>query len=116
MNRLDLTNREIAGSLQRHRRQELERQSMLAPIRAIDVMVADLEELHLLGRKRVPEGWGVRLGNLGRALPSGCELGELRSRITIVHLMDRLYEIQDELLRRKTGGLVLDEDELSEAS
>jgi len=116
MNRLELTNREIAGSLQRHRRQELERQSVLAPIRAIDVMIAELEELHLLGRKRVPAGWGFRLDTLGRTLPGGCQLGELRSRITIVHLMDRLYEIQDELLRRKTGGFTLDEDELSEAS
>jgi hypothetical protein len=116
MNRLDLTNREIAGSRRRHRRQELERQSVLAPIRAIDVLVTELEELHLLGRKRVPAGWEGRLDTLGQTLPTGCELGELRSRITIVHLMDRLYDIQDELLRRKTGGLMLDEDELSEAS
>ena len=116
MSLLDDTNREIAGSLERQRRRTRDRLRAVAPIQAIDAMVAELEELHLLGRKRVPENWDERLSELSRTLPPGCELGELRSRITIVHLMDRLYEVQDELLRRKTREMPALPGELSEAS
>lgn len=116
MSRLDDTNREIATGLERQRRQNQDRRRAVAPIQAIDAMVAELEELHLLGRKRVPENWDGRIADLERTLPPGCELGELRPRITIVHLMDRLYEVQDELLRRKTGDIPALPDELSQAS
>lgn len=114
MNSLDAANREIVTSLVRQRRLEVERRRAVAPIRAIDTLLAELEELHLLGRKRVPESWDDRLAELAAALPPGYSLGELRSRITIVHLMDRLYDIQDALLRVKTGGA--EDDDLSFAS
>lgn len=100
---LGATNREILSGLLRQRRQALDERRELAPIRAIDDLVGELEELHLMGRKRVPDSWDERLLEFGRTLPPGVALGELRSRITIAHLMDRLYQIQDTLLRARTG-------------
>ncbi|MEA2671861.1 MAG: hypothetical protein QOG45_2081 [Chloroflexota bacterium] len=73
---------------------------MAEPIRLIDGLIADLEELHLTERKRVPPSYEVRLVQLTAILPPEVRQ-ELRSRVTIVHLMDRLYEIQGRLLARK---------------
>lgn len=114
MSRIHDANREIVEGLHRRWRAEADRRRELKPIRVIDDLIADLEELHLLGRKRVPESFSPRLASLAAALPEHLDAEELRSRITIVHLMDRLYDVQDILLRRKRGHAT-DED-LPEAS
>lgn len=104
-------NDEIAASLRRLQRQRAARQRMLRPLRAVDGLLAELEELNLAGRKRVPESFEPLLTAVIELLPA--ELGiELRSRITIAHLMDRLYEVQEHLLAMKAAG----ETPLTEAS
>lgn len=114
MSNLDAANREILRHSTVQRRRELERRRVLAPIHAIDGLIAELEELHLLGRKRVPESWDRRLAELMATLPAAIGAPEMRARITIVHLMDELYDIQDALLRQKAG--ISDTDDLSQAS
>ena len=54
------------------------------------------------GRKRVPDGFVERLAALNAGLPADLRL-EPRARITITHLMDHLYEVQDALFSRKAG-------------
>jgi hypothetical protein len=119
MSPLQSTNAEIRRRMRHEeRRRELRRRADL-PVRAIDSMLAELEELHLAGRKRVPDTLDDRLERLSDAIPADCRR-ELRSRITIVHLMDRLYSIQDCLLSRRVARgrveLVAEDDVLPQAS
>ena len=96
------TNLEIrAGLLAEHRRRAAQARAS-RPMRLIDALVADLEEQHLRGRKRVPETFDDRLAELAGICPAA-RGRELRSRVTIVHLMDQLYEIQELLLEAKAG-------------
>jgi len=103
MSPLEATNAEIRRRLRSERRRREERRLAELPVRTIDALIAELEEMHLHGRKRVPESFEERLEALDATLPDECRGGELRSRITIAHLMDRLYSIQDCLFRRLPG-------------
>ena len=105
MSPLNETNRQILAQLRLQRRRRAERARAERPIHVIDALIADLEELHLAGRKRVPDSFGVRLDALQAICPAARE-HELRSRITIVHLMDHLYEIQELLLGVKSATLI----------
>ena len=100
MNALRETNEQILAGIRYRWRSDAERRRMAEPIRLIDGLIADLEELHLTERKRVPPSYEARLIQLTAILPPEVRQ-ELRSRVTIVHLMDRLYEIQGRLLARK---------------
>jgi len=100
MSALRETNEQILAGIRHRWRSDAERRRMAEPIRLIDALIADLEELHLTDRKRVPPSYEARLGHLTAVLPVDVRT-ELRSRVTIVHLMDRLYEIQGRLLARK---------------
>jgi hypothetical protein len=101
MSALETTNAEIRSRAQHEQRRREQRRLAQLPIRTIDALLAELEELHLAGRKRVPESFDARFEALNAAIPADCRL-ELRSRITIVHVMDRLYAIQDRLLTRRS--------------
>jgi len=103
MSALQSTNTEIRRRMQLEERRREERRRAELPVRSIDALLAELEELHLTGRKRVPENFDARLEDLTATLPDDCRT-ELRSRITIVHLMDQLYAIQDCLLSRRKSG------------
>jgi hypothetical protein len=94
------TNEQILAGIRHRWKSDAERRRMAEPIRLIDGLIADLEELHLTDRKRVPPSYEGRLMQLTAVLPPDVRQ-ELRSRVTIVHLMDRLYEIQGRLLARK---------------
>lgn len=111
MSPLATTNAEIRRRMQHEQRLREERRQATLPVRSIDALLAELEELHLEGRKRVPETYDRRLDALLATLPADCRL-QLRSRITIVHLMDRLYAIQDRLLSRRAARVEVDEEEL----
>jgi len=102
MSVLQATNAEIRRRAQAEQRRREQRRRAQLPVRRIDALIAELEELHLAGRKRVPETFDRRLEALNATLPADCRT-ELRSKITIVHLMDRLYAIQDCLFRRLSG-------------
>lgn len=108
MSTLQTTNDQIITDVRRRRLEDAARRRAVRPIRVIDELLAELEELHLAGRKRVPDSLDDRLMALNAGLPEALRR-ELRSRITIVHLMDRLYEIQDALLQRKTGTAIDDD-------
>lgn len=103
MSPLHETNQQIRDQLRRQRQQLAQRARQVRPIRVIDAIIADLEELNLAGRKRVPDGFDERLDALRAVCPEAAGR-ELRSRITIVHLMDQLYEIQELLLGVKAGA------------
>jgi hypothetical protein len=103
MSALEAANAEIRRRAQHDRRRREQRRLAELPVRTIDALIAELEELHLHGRKRVPESLDDRLEALNAALPEDCRNPDLRSKITIVHLMDRLYAIQDCLFRRLPG-------------
>ena len=103
MTALEATNAEIRRRAQNEQRRREQRRLAQRPVRAIDALIAELEEMHLHGRKRVPETFDDRLEALNATLPADCRSDELRSRITIAHLMDRLYAIQDCLFRRQGG-------------
>jgi hypothetical protein len=96
------TNLQIRAELRAERRRQAAQARAMRPIRLIDAMLAELEEQHLAGRKRVPETFDARLAKLQEACPAARDV-ELRSRITIIHLMDQLYEIQELLLEAKAG-------------
>jgi hypothetical protein len=100
MSILESTNDQIMQGLRHEWRRRVERRRALRPIRAIDAILADLEEFHLAGRKRVPDAFIARIADLNQIIPVELRQ-EVRSRITIVHLMDWLYEVQDVLLHRK---------------
>jgi len=100
MSALEATNAEIRRRAQHEQRRRDARRRAELPVRRIDALIAELEELHLSGRKRVPDTLDERLAALNAMLPADCRSDELRSRITIVHLMDRLYAIQDRLFHR----------------
>ena len=105
---LHRTNAEVVDALiqcERRRQISLRRRH---PIVLIDSLLEDLEGLHLCGRKRVPPSWESRLRAVGAAIPPPCRQN-LRTRITIIHLMDRLYEIQEQLLLRQRRLRVLEE-------
>jgi len=103
MSALEATNAEIRRRSQHEQRRRAQRRRAELPVRTIDALISELEELHLSGRKRVPETFDERLDALNATLPDDCRSDELRSKITIVHLMDRLYSIQDCLFRRLPG-------------
>jgi hypothetical protein len=109
MTALEATNAEIRRRAQHEQRRREQRRLAQRPVRAIDALIAELEEMHLRGRKRVPESFDERLEALSATLPADCRSDELRSRITISHLMDRLYAIQDCLFRRQGGRAAGDE-------
>jgi hypothetical protein len=103
MSALQSTNDQITAGLRRRRIEAAARHRAARPIRVIDGLLEELEELHLAGRKRVPDSFDAPLKALNASVPQPVRQ-ELRSRITIAHLMDRLYDMQDALLQRKHGG------------
>jgi hypothetical protein len=108
---LQVTNDEIAEQLRNRIRRESERRRMERPIEEIDRIIAECEELLLLGRKRVPlcmEGRLERLvGSIGPCAP------ELHAGVTIVRLMDQLFDLQASLLGRRIDRTAFpDPDEL----
>ncbi len=72
---------------------------MERPIEEIDRIIAECEELLLVGRKRVPLCMEERLRRLQSTLPFCAP--ELHAGVTIVRLMDQLYDLQAGLLGRR---------------
>src|SRR4029077_7806078 len=100
MSALRETNEQILAGIRYRWRSDAERRRMAEPIRLIDGLIADLEELHLTDRKRVPPSYEGRLMHLSAGLPPDVRQ-ELRSRVTSDHLIGRAGEIQGRLLARK---------------
>ncbi|GAC1338063.1 MAG: hypothetical protein NVSMB29_03300 [Candidatus Dormibacteria bacterium] len=113
MSGLQNANEQIRAARARQSELEAARRRAQRPVRAIDELIASLEELHLEGRKRVPESFDRRFDELTELLPADLHR-TLRSRITIAHLMDELYEIQHALLARISGSERLEDAEVDE--
>jgi hypothetical protein len=99
MNPLRHTNEEMVEQLRDRQRRQFARMRLECPIHEIDRLISELEELLLLGRARVPSSLEARLTRLAATLPAPAP--ELRTGVTIVRLMDQLYEVQGRLLNRR---------------
>lgn len=91
-----LTNQQIAEHTRDRQHRERARRRVDLPIRRVDRVIAECEELMLVGRKRVPLAMEDRLRRLAETLPA--PVPELRAGVTIVHLMDQLFSVQAHLL------------------
>jgi hypothetical protein len=96
---LRITNDEITEQLRHRIQRESERRRLEQPIEEVDRIIAECEELLLVGRKRVPLCMEDRLRRLTASLPRCAP--ELRAGVTIVHLMDQLFDLQAALLGRR---------------
>ena len=74
---------------------------MERPIEEVDRIIAECEELLLVGRKRVPLCMEERLRRLQCTLPFCAP--ELHAGVTIVHLMDQLFSVQERLMGRRVA-------------
>jgi len=105
---LHRTNAEVVdATLQSERRRRISVRRR-RPVVLIDSLLEDLEGLHLCGRKRVPASWESRLRAVSAAVPPACRQ-DLRTRIKIINLMDRLYEMQEKLLLRQSRFTVVED-------
>jgi hypothetical protein len=101
-NGLDAGERAIAGGHCRHRQHDLCRRCITWLIDAVDDVLNNLEQLHLLDRRRVPAAYAAPLERLTAVLPADVRCG-LRTGIPIVRLMESLYDIQGKLMARRSG-------------
>ncbi len=98
---LRVTNQQIADTLRARMRRESARRQLERPIAEVDRLIAECEELLLIGRKRVPLAMEPRLRRLAADCPSSAV--ELHPGVTIVRLMDELFALQEELLGRRVN-------------
>lgn len=95
------TGRAIAE--RRRSQQERDRdRGLTGPIDAIDAVLDDLEQLHLLDVHRVPASFATRLEHLTASLPADARR-DLATGIPIVGLMESLYSIQGKLMTRRSA-------------
>jgi hypothetical protein len=95
------TGRAIALGLRREH--DRERGFLTEVIDAIDAIVGDLEQLHLLDVHRVPAAYATRLERLTASLPADVRC-ELRAGIPIASLMECLWTVQGKLMTRRSRG------------
>jgi hypothetical protein len=96
---LRLTNEQIASTLRDRMRRETARRELERPIAVVDGLIADCEELLLVGRKRVPIAMEPRLRQLAAVCPQAAT--DLHAGVTITRLMDELFDLQEGLLERR---------------
>src|SRR5487761_1118664 len=93
------TNIEIAEQLRHRIRRDTEKRRVERPIEEVDRLIGECEELLLVGRKRVPLSLEDRLQRLANSLPA--HPSDLHAGVTIIHLMDQLFDLQADLLGRR---------------
>lgn len=81
------------------------RRSLSVLIDAVDGVLDELENLHLLDQRLVPPGYGVRLQRLVAILPADLH-SDLRAEVSIAGLMESLYCVLGKLMARRSrrGG------------
>jgi hypothetical protein len=84
------------------RLRKLRRLRLRAVVLTIDQLLEELELLNLQGRSRSLSAWHRRLFSLGRLKPEAIRF-ELNSESSAQHLMDRLFELQERLMRDFAG-------------
>ncbi len=100
-------NRAIRSARRRFALGRVERWRVINPIRVIDEMLDELEQLNLRGARRVPIVWEPRLALLAANLPTPVRVdpAELRAGISPNRLIEALFTLQDQLLDLKVGPL-----------
>lgn len=101
---LATANLTIRRGLRAHHRRRRERARLEVPMRVLDRMLEELEQMNLSGQKRVPLAFEPRITELVGVL--GREAGELpplRTNISPVKLMDMVFELQDRILEARAG-------------
>jgi hypothetical protein len=96
---LRITNEQIAAHQRARMRRDSDRRRLEEPIQAVDSVIAECEELLLIGRKRVPPSMEVPLRRLAMLCPDRAV--ELHPGVTITRLMDELFDLQEDLLGRR---------------
>jgi hypothetical protein len=89
----------VLESVLSDRVRRLERDRRRRPVLLIDELVEDLEVLHLMGRRRVPDAYRERVEALRAVLPADLRL-DVRTGITITHLLDVLFDLRAILVPR----------------
>jgi hypothetical protein len=105
---LRLTNEQIAATLRDRSRRETARRQVERPIAVVDRLIADCEELLLVGRKRVPVTMEPRLRQLAAVCPQASS--DLHAGVTIIRLMDELFDLQERLLERRVDRSAYPDD------
>ena len=88
----------------RQARSRMRRLRVTALIRHLDLLLEELERLNLTARKRAPANWQQRLAELEPLLPFALDPGWLQPRSN-VRAIDVLFEIQNRLMRLRSGPL-----------
>jgi hypothetical protein len=105
---------EISVAIDRHAMEQLPRRRVLALLKRTDHMLESLETLNLLEVKNVPESWQSQLAVLLADLPFDYD-PQIESRPSPTAAIDVLFDIQEGLLRSKSGTVAVG-DELLEAA
>jgi hypothetical protein len=106
-NLLASANRDIRLARSHHIRARFRRWRVTSPIRVIDGMLEELEQMNLRRARRVPVSWQPQLALLVATLPAAVhvDLAELRAGVSPNRLMEALFCIQDQLFDLKIGPL-----------
>lgn len=101
---------------ERRQREARERESRLRrPVRLIDQLLQELEELNLKGMKRVPMAYEPRLDeivSLVAPTPSVLDyLGNVKVKVAIPKLMDALYAIEEAVFNERLGHAIVPDEE-----
>jgi hypothetical protein len=96
---------------ERRQREARDRESRLRrPVRLIDQLLQELEELNLKGMKRVPMAYEPRLDeivSLVAPTPAVADhLGNVKVKVAIPKLMDALYAIEEAVFVERLGPTI----------
>ncbi len=96
---------------ERRQREARDRESQLRrPVKLIDQLLQELEELNLKGMKRVPMAYEPRLDeivSLVAPTPAVVDyLGNVKVKVAIPKLMDALYAIEEAVFNERLGPAI----------
>jgi hypothetical protein len=96
---------------ERRQREARDRESRLRrPVRLIDQLLQELEELNLKGMKRVPMAYEPRLDEIvGLVAPTPAvvdHLSNVKVKVAIPKLMDALYAIEEAVFVERLGAAI----------
>jgi hypothetical protein len=95
--------------------EQLPRRRVLALLERTDRMLDSLETLNLLEVKNVPDSWQSQLAVLLADLPFAYD-PQVESRPSPTAAIDVMFDIQEGLLRSKSGRVTVDDELLETAS
>ena len=104
------TNATIRDAERRQREARARESQLRRPVRLIDRLLQELEELNLKGLKRVPMAYEPRLDEIvSLVAPSpavGSHLANVKVKVAIPKLMDALYAIEEAVFTERLGPAI----------